>query len=152
MVYALPCIMKPGLAVVISPLMMLMCDQVVRLRGYGINTCYYNTLLTDNERRNILHNLKQPNCQYQFVFVSPEAAITDSFQSCLDTLKLENRLNVCCRLSGIVRLPLTQAIFPDNIHVNNDQQLESLHDLMSQLEGKLQSLRSVVKIAQVSKV
>ena len=93
-VYALPCIMKPGLAVVISPLMMLMCDQVVRLRGYGINTCYYNTLLTDNERRNILHNLKQPICQYQFVFVSPEAAITDSFQSCLNTLKLENRLNM----------------------------------------------------------
>ena len=37
--------------------------------------------------------------------------------------------------------------FRGNIHVNNDQQLESLHDLMSQLEGKLQSLRSVVKIA-----
>ena len=35
----------------------------------------------------------------------------------------------------------------DNIHVNNDQQLESLHDLTAQLEGKLQSLRSVVKIA-----
>ena len=50
-------------------------------------------------------------------------------------------------MSGIFRLPLTQAIFPDNIHVNNDQQLELLHDLMSQLEGKLQSLRSVVKIA-----
>ena len=35
-VYVLPCIMKPGLAVVISPLMMLMCDQVTRLQGYGI--------------------------------------------------------------------------------------------------------------------
>ena len=38
--YALPCIMKPGLAVVTSPLMMLMCDQVARLRGYGIITCW----------------------------------------------------------------------------------------------------------------
>ena len=38
-VYVLPCIMKPGLAVVISPLMMPMCDQVARLQGYGINTC-----------------------------------------------------------------------------------------------------------------
>ena len=37
--------------------------------------------------------------------------------------------------------------FPDNIHVSNDQQLESLHDLISQLKGKLQSPRSVVKIA-----
>ena len=53
--YVLPCIMKPGLAVVISPLrlMMLMCDQVARLRGYGINTSYYNTLLSDCERQNI---------------------------------------------------------------------------------------------------
>ena len=49
-VYVLPCIMKPGLAVVISPLMMLICDQVARLQGYGINTCYYNTLLSDCER------------------------------------------------------------------------------------------------------
>ena len=96
-VYALPCIMMPGLAVVISPLMMLMCDQVARLRGYGINTCYYNTLLSDNERRNILHNLidlKQPNCQYQFVFVSPEAVITDSFQSCLESLRQDKRLTM----------------------------------------------------------
>ena len=93
-VYALPCIMMPGLAVVISPLMMLMCDQVAKLRGYGINTCYYNTMLSDNERQNILLNLKQPNCQYQFVFVSPEAVITDSFQSCLDTLREESRLKM----------------------------------------------------------
>ena len=71
-----------------------MCDQVARLRGYGINTCYYNTLLSDCERQNILHNLKQPNCQYQFVFVSPEAVITDSFQSCLDTLSCEKQLNM----------------------------------------------------------
>lgn len=94
MVYALPCIMMPGLAVVISPLMMLMCDQVARLRGCGINTCYYNTMLSDNERQNILHNLKQPNCQYQFVFISPEAVITDSLQSCLDTLSQEKRLKM----------------------------------------------------------
>ena len=53
-----------------------------------------------------------------------------------------------CRFSGAVRNLLTASDtrdFPDNIHVNNDQQLESLHNLMSQLEGKLQSLRSVVK-------
>lgn len=93
-VYAFPCIMKPGLAVVISPLIMLICDQVARLRGYGINTSYNNTLLTDHERQNILRNLKQPYCQYiyQCVFVSPEAVTTNtcSFQSCLDTLNHQN--------------------------------------------------------------
>ena len=60
-VYALPCTMKPGLALVISPLMMLMCDQVASLQGYGINAFYYITLLSGCERQNILHNLKQPN-------------------------------------------------------------------------------------------
>ena len=50
-------------------------------------------------------------------------------------------------MSGIFRLPPTQGIFPMIFTSDNDQQLESLHDLMSQLEGKLQSLRSVVKIA-----
>ena len=93
-VYTLPCIMAPGLAIIISPILMLMCDQVARLRGYGINTCYYNTLLSDDDRKNILHNLKQPDCQYQFVFISPEAVITDSFQSCLDALRCENRLKM----------------------------------------------------------
>lgn len=84
----------PGLAVVISPVMMLMCDQVSRLRGYGINTCYYNILLSDDERQNILHNLKQSSCQYQFMFVSPEALITDTFQNCLDTLSQDKCLNM----------------------------------------------------------
>lgn len=94
LIYTLPCILMPGLAVVVSPLMMLMCDQVSRLRSFGINTCYYNTLLSENERQNILHNLKQPDCQYQFVFVSPEAVISETFQSCLDTLTQKKHLSM----------------------------------------------------------
>ena len=38
--YVLPCIMTPGIAIVVSPLVMLMYDQVTRLQGHGINTCY----------------------------------------------------------------------------------------------------------------
>ena len=93
-IYALPCISMPGLAVVVSPLMMLMCDQVARLRGLGINTRFYNTLLSENERNNILHNLRQPDCQYQFVVVSPEAVISETFQSCLATLSQKKCLNM----------------------------------------------------------
>ena len=90
--YVLPCILTPGIAVVISPLLML-SDQVARLQQLGINTCYYNTTLSDSERSHILHNLKQPDCQYQFVFVSPETVVTDSFQSCLDKLNCDKRLS-----------------------------------------------------------
>ena len=45
--------------------------------------------LSDKERQNILHNLNQPNCQYQFVFIIPESVITDSFKRCLDILREE---------------------------------------------------------------
>ena len=76
-IYTLPCIMTPGLAFVVSPLIMLMIDQVARLQQWGINTCYYNTMLTDDERQHILHTLKQPDCPYQFLFISPEAVVTE---------------------------------------------------------------------------
>jgi superfamily II DNA helicase RecQ len=85
--------MVPGLAIVVSPLLMLMCDQVARLRQHGINTCYYNTMLSEGQRKNILHDLRQPNCQYEFVFASPEAVISEQFQSCLKVLSNEKRLN-----------------------------------------------------------
>ena len=91
--YILPCVMTPGTAIVISPLIMLMVDQVSRLRSHGINTCYYNTLLTDNDKQNILHHLREPTCQYEFVFVSPEAVVTEPFKKCLEKMKIENRLS-----------------------------------------------------------
>lgn len=93
-IYAVPSLIIPGMAVVISPLMMLMCDQVARLRLHGINTCYYNTMLSNNERQNIIHNLMQPGCQYQFIFTSPEAAISSQFQGCLQYLSQNKQLNL----------------------------------------------------------
>lgn len=91
--YVLPCAMTPRMAVVVSPLVMLMLDQVSRLRSTGINTCYYNTLLTSSEKQHILHHLREPTCRYVFVFVSPEAVIIEQFQNCLDKMKEENRLS-----------------------------------------------------------
>ncbi|XP_028408806.1 uncharacterized protein LOC114531386 [Dendronephthya gigantea] len=91
--YVLPCIMTPGIAIVVSPLIMLMYGQVTRLQGYGVNTCYFNTLLSENERQHILHNLKEPNCQYHFVYVSPEAVVTEQFQSSLAKLNNEKNLS-----------------------------------------------------------
>ena len=80
--YILPCVMTPGTAIIISPLIMPMIDQVSRLCSHGINTCYYNTLLTDNEKQNILHHLRERTCQYEFVFISPEAVVSEPFEKC----------------------------------------------------------------------
>ena len=92
-IYTLSCLMTSGLAIVVSPLIMLMDDQVTRLRKYGINTCFYNTTLSETERKNIVHNLMQPLCQYEFLFVSPEAIVTEQFQTCLHQLRKEKRLS-----------------------------------------------------------
>ncbi len=67
-IYALSCLITTGLTVVVSPLIMLMDDQVAKLCRRGINTCFYNTTLSESERKNIMHNLIQANCQYEFVF------------------------------------------------------------------------------------
>ena len=46
------------------------------------------TLLTlsESKRVNILHNLAQDDCQYEFIFASPEAVVTEQFQICLHQL------------------------------------------------------------------
>ena len=72
---------------------MLMYDQVARLRQLGINTCYYNTLIPDNERKFVIHNLQLSECQFEFVFVSPEGALTEPFLDCLKKLNDSKRLN-----------------------------------------------------------
>ena len=92
-IYTLSCLMTSGLAIVVSPLIMLMYDQVTRLRKYGINTCFYNTTLSETERKNIVHNLMQLLSQYEFLFVSPEAIGTEQFQTCLHQLRREKRLS-----------------------------------------------------------
>ena len=84
--------MSTGITVVISPIIMLMYDQVCRLRECGINACYYNTLLSDNEKEFMLHNLTLKNCQYEFIFTSPEAVLTKSFLDCLNIIASNNQL------------------------------------------------------------
>ena len=72
---------------------MLMHDQVQRLCSLGIKTCYFKTLLGDSERQNILHHFKETACQYQFLFVNPEAVVSEQFQNCLHKLKDESHLS-----------------------------------------------------------
>ena len=91
--FSIPLMMRQGVSLVISPLIMLMYDQVTRLRQHGINTCYYNSLLTDNEKDCVSHNLQRIDCQYEFVFTSPEMALNDKFQACLDKLHKNRKLN-----------------------------------------------------------
>ncbi len=56
--YQLPALLKPGVAVVISPLIALMKDQVDALRAKGIGAEFYNSSLTEEERRRVWQTLQ----------------------------------------------------------------------------------------------
>ena len=66
-IYSIPTLMMNGISVVISPLLMLMHDQVLRLREKAINTTYINSLMTATEREQVIGNLARPDSEYKGV-------------------------------------------------------------------------------------
>ena len=92
-IYAIPTLLLPGVTVVVSPLLMLLHDQLIKLREKGINTCYINSMLTKDSREAVIANLSRPDCEYKVLLVSPEVLLSASLHSLLQRLKSEGRLN-----------------------------------------------------------
>src|ERR1700730_9662657 len=59
--YQIPALIRPGVAIVISPLISLMQDQVQALRSNGVKAAYYNSTLSSTESRRVLADLHQEN-------------------------------------------------------------------------------------------
>lgn len=78
MCYQVPALMKPGIALVISPLISLMKDQVSALKSAGVPAAYLNSSLTPSQ----LELATQRACQgmYRIIYVAPERLETASFQ------------------------------------------------------------------------
>src|ERR1700751_4413285 len=55
--YQLPALMRPGLTVVVSPLIALMRNQVAQLRGYGVAAAALNSSNDPAENRAILDQI-----------------------------------------------------------------------------------------------
>ncbi len=66
--YQLPAVVRPGVTVVVSPLIALMKDQVEALRAKGISAAMLNSSQTLEESKAVLANLKSLNLLY----VAPE--------------------------------------------------------------------------------
>ena len=75
--YQLPALIRPGVALVISPLIALMEDQVQALRANGINAAALNSNTTEVEVREIDQELQNNNLQ--LLYVSPERALQERF-------------------------------------------------------------------------
>ena len=56
--YQLPALLLPGTALVISPLIALMKDQVDALRLNGVNAAFLNSSLDAQQERQIMQDLK----------------------------------------------------------------------------------------------
>ena len=70
---------KVGLALVISPLISLMKDQVDGLRVDGVAASYLNSTLLPHERDEVLASVREDRCR--LLYVSPERIVGEGSQS-----------------------------------------------------------------------
>jgi ATP-dependent DNA helicase RecQ len=83
--FQLPALVRPGLTVVISPLIALMKDQVDALQAAGVAATFLNSSLATEESRARLRGLH--NGDYRLLYVAPERLLLSGF---LDDLKRWN--------------------------------------------------------------
>lgn len=75
--YQLPALKLEGVALVVSPLISLMKDQVEALLQLGIPAAYLNSSLTERQFNAALKNMAQG--KYRIVYIAPERLLTERF-------------------------------------------------------------------------
>src|SRR5580658_10841200 len=79
--YQIPALVRPGLGVVVSPLIALMKDQVDALRQAGVRAAYLNSTLDTAEAAEVERDMRQG--ALDLVYVAPERLVTPR---CLELL------------------------------------------------------------------
>ena len=90
MCYQLPALLRPGTAIVVSPLIALMQNQVDALRLAGVRAAYLNSTLDWEEVK--ATELQLLAGELDLLYVAPERLLTDRCLSLLDTLSERNAL------------------------------------------------------------
>ncbi|ABB32935.1 ATP-dependent DNA helicase RecQ [Geobacter metallireducens RCH3] len=75
--YQIPAIHRPGVGIVVSPLISLMKDQVDTLRENGVAAAAYNSAMGEREARQVLARLHAG--ELDLLYVAPERLMTDAF-------------------------------------------------------------------------
>ena len=84
--FQVPCLLREGIGLVITPLIALMKDQVQNLQDRGIRAIAVHAGMNRHEVDLALNNAAYGD--YQFLYLSPERLQTRLFQSYLDVLKI----------------------------------------------------------------
>ena len=84
--YQLPALCRPGLTVVVSPLIALMKDQVDALQARGIPAAAVNSALGAEEYRQVMQALR--GGELKILYVAPERFAQESFMNLLGNLQV----------------------------------------------------------------
>jgi ATP-dependent DNA helicase RecQ len=84
--YQIPALLRPGLGVVVSPLIALMEDQVGALREHGVRAAYLNSSLTRAEQARVLDDLRRQ--RLKLLYVAPERLLQLETQALLRELPI----------------------------------------------------------------
>ena len=91
--YQLPAVATPGVAVVISPLIALIHDQIDHLQARKIPAETLNSKMTTKDRKRVLTDLKSKKPTTKLLYITPEQAATSTFQELATSLKSRNLLS-----------------------------------------------------------
>ena len=75
--FQLPALLRPGLTIVVSPLISLMKDQVDALQASGVAATFLNSALDGTQARSRLRGLYSG--EFRLLYVAPERLMLDSF-------------------------------------------------------------------------
>lgn len=84
--FQIPALLREGVAVVVSPLIALMQDQVQQLRQNGVRAAYINSSLSGQEQQEIEYQAKAG--QLDLLYMAPERLFSAAGYSLLEQIKI----------------------------------------------------------------
>jgi ATP-dependent DNA helicase RecQ len=84
--YQLPSLCRPGVGVIVSPLIALMRNQVAAMRQLGLNAAALNSSLSGPERATVRADLRAG--KLDLLYVAPERLMTQDFLDLLDEARI----------------------------------------------------------------
>lgn len=93
MCYMLPAVAHEGVAIIISPLIALIQDQLEHLQIWKIPAETLNSKMSTSERKRVTSDLRSSRPHTKLLYITPEQAATENFQMITDGLLKKNMIS-----------------------------------------------------------
>ncbi|MFZ3017170.1 MAG: DNA helicase RecQ [Gallionella sp.] len=90
--YQIPALLRPGIGIVVSPLIALMQDQVDALKQLGVSAAFLNSSLDADAAREVYRQINRG--ELKLLYVAPERLMTEGFLSLLERLGEESGIGL----------------------------------------------------------